>query len=686
MNNPETKVNPRLAIVATVADAADHIEFFIQYHLGIGVEHLFVFIDDCCEETLAVASHYPNVTAVPVNEHIEELWKTVPPYRNLEKRALKNREVMVRQEYNAYLGSYFAKEIDIDWLLHIDIDELLYLNGNNLSQHLLAMQRKGLGGCIYTNYEAIPVQLHSDCIYRSTTFFKKNFFKRGTWFFSEEQREFIKNSSWLSDFFFNYYQNGKAAANIHNELVVEDVHAMWGGGNRSLEFLSVDDPIILHFPVATIKEFKKKYKRLGNFADFWKGFLRAGKFIDTFHLEARDAFHQEDDSIFEDLYRSKVLLTKPKINELIGRNLAVEIEDIVRHGESINRSDISPRACSYTRKQSLVIPPKHNNLPFNQRSINSLARSCEVPEISFESIGKARVWLRRHPVLAKEESCSIKQTEPFKLNIGGHDVADIGSPNAPTSLARGIGDEVRSEGSVVLDTSEPAFCKNYTRETVFDFSIKKIKILAEAAKQLEREDAKKTFFILPEEYQYYLINATHVGFVDSALSEVVLKALSSNNVVELATYLTGRYPRHKRTNWAIEMPSNILNHPRAESAVAVIYALGGTALLHKGFLDKDFVKHFLNIRARYPFITNEYSKAIIGEHEQIVFLLKSSSRHEFLAVCNLTDRNAVVSTEQFRKNRIPLVWNDLISSKIFEFTENETTVYANQYLWLIRNK
>lgn len=312
-----------LAIAVTVADGADSIGKFIGYHLRIGFSVIYLFVDDNDEATIEVASRYRQVTIFCRDRELENRWSQFQVKK--EEYSWPDREVMIRQELNFHVAFNQAKKDGVDWLLHIDLDELFYPNGMDLQAHFKDLQINNYRSITYLNLESIVTSTEAESIYESSKYFKINYFRNKHWFYNEPQLSFIKKTDWLSDKFFRYYQNGKSCVSTYgNDMHVYDVHSIFGDGKRKVA--RINDPLVLHFPCATYEAFKKKYVRLGLFSDNWRGIARVGNFIDDVHLRSRDivmAGVGEND--IKEFYRDNFVLSVRQIEELMRFDLVREI-------------------------------------------------------------------------------------------------------------------------------------------------------------------------------------------------------------------------------------------------------------------------------------------------------------------------------------------------------------------------
>ena len=112
------------------------LHVFLKYHFSIGIKHIYLYFDDITNENvdveaINVANSYSNVTTVLCNE----LW-----YRNLIHSSSSKcwstygeyleTDLIARQVLAVEQAIQKSHKDDMDWLLHIDIDELLHFKHN----------------------------------------------------------------------------------------------------------------------------------------------------------------------------------------------------------------------------------------------------------------------------------------------------------------------------------------------------------------------------------------------------------------------------------------------------------------------------------------------------------------------------------------------------------------------------
>jgi hypothetical protein len=163
------------------------------------------------------------------------------------------KEVMTRQTLNFENVRLYAKKDKIDWLLHIDGDELFFNEDNDLQKIFI----NTYDYISFKNYEMIPTKdNYANC------------FKEG-------------NNFKTKGHIFNAYGNGKSAVKVNSDAVVSGVHAFRNGHGLESKIGK-----ILHYPSCNFDEYVSKYKILGKFSDKWWDSVEIPF---KFHKESRDA-------------------------------------------------------------------------------------------------------------------------------------------------------------------------------------------------------------------------------------------------------------------------------------------------------------------------------------------------------------------------------------------------------------
>ena len=291
----------KTAIVTTLIHAGSVLDFFIDYHLSLGFDHLFLFFDDPDDPTIPIAERYTNVTIVRNDQYLHQRWEQTHLLRmNRAYAGYIHSETMARQLLNVEVAIQMAVDKEITWLLHIDIDELFYCPNESVRTHFEKITALGRTHITYANHEAVVEQVSVDNYFTDVTLFKKNIAT-----LSRSQIEFLHRQEAFEygNKYFLYYSIGKSAAKVCSDLLPVTVHSYQ---ESSSDLCS--NPVILHYPVCGLDHFLKKYQILGAFEDYWFGKVSILHHM-PFHLHSRDVIKKKDLSSALDFYKTRIMMT-----------------------------------------------------------------------------------------------------------------------------------------------------------------------------------------------------------------------------------------------------------------------------------------------------------------------------------------------------------------------------------------
>ena len=235
--------------IATTTKNPHQLNDWIKYHLNIGFNKLYIVFDD---ENEIYDNIYENDNRVVIFYNNNEWKSELSQLPNMDHFLNDKKEVMSRQILNFTNVRNYAKLDNIDWLLHIDADELFY----NESTSLDTIFDNKYNVILFQNYEMIPKHDNYN-----------NCFKEGVNFK-------------INPRIYNAYSNGKSAVNINSNAVIAGVHD-FSGGNKLVSQIGK----ILHYPSCNFNEYINKYKILGKFGDKWWDSVQIPF---KFHTESRD--------------------------------------------------------------------------------------------------------------------------------------------------------------------------------------------------------------------------------------------------------------------------------------------------------------------------------------------------------------------------------------------------------------
>ena len=367
---------------------------FIRYHLAIGIQHIYLYFDDILNENvdikaMEIANSFNNVSVFHCNETWFQqtkqeaggsgtMWSEYGEYLHTD--------LIARQVIAVEQALHQAQLNSIDWLLHIDIDELLYwtdekyiLGGMDTEKAEMTNTTGLVGGAAATCHDAglwfaNEIPLHIDCVRflneeaapesiemininhqkqnvssSSSSTSSTDYFQELTLFKRNPTKNMSKPTLYLSHWpkgkaVFTAYSNGKSAVRVESGVIPLGSHK-FRSNEKILLSMDAVGAEILHYPNASFSLWFRKYALLGTFPDYWCG---GHKIPDgCFHLQSRNVvvrsssekeLTDEDDEAQANattmvaaraLYSEQVVFDKQEEKEaLLHAGLLVRREDI----------------------------------------------------------------------------------------------------------------------------------------------------------------------------------------------------------------------------------------------------------------------------------------------------------------------------------------------------------------------
>jgi hypothetical protein len=132
----------RIAIVATVSQSPQSLIRFCDYHLDLGVDHIFLYFDKSEENSITALKENNRITCISCTEDYWARLKTNRP-ASLDDRIIRNRMHGIR----------LCQDHGINFVAPIDADEFIYTNQN--LRRALSQAFVSLDAVILFPYEAI---------------------------------------------------------------------------------------------------------------------------------------------------------------------------------------------------------------------------------------------------------------------------------------------------------------------------------------------------------------------------------------------------------------------------------------------------------------------------------------------------------------------------------------------------
>ncbi|MGY6529070.1 MAG: glycosyltransferase family 2 protein [Cyanobacterium sp.] len=314
-----------ICIFSTVKASLEETSSFIEYHLKMGIDFLIIFFDDPQDEAIAKFAENKKIICIPCTN---EYWN-----QHAKKEKLSVEE---RQETNATVALSIARSKNIDWIIHIDVDEYIYVYGKSVKEILSKTSQRNQV-VRFSAVEAVPYNLNHINPIQEINLFKvhpltrlgKNFkINPWTYFrlllqkiiyrlkfkFANIFCKSLKNRSYIRG-----YIIGKSAARLNSSITGFKCHFPTSTKNTLLNYTIAYDIVILHFNCSSFDVWKKKWKRrmenplsIKRLNNIQKKELK--QFEEGFLLPNDD---QQLKAIYENLYflssREQSILTKLKL-------------------------------------------------------------------------------------------------------------------------------------------------------------------------------------------------------------------------------------------------------------------------------------------------------------------------------------------------------------------------------------
>lgn len=271
------------ALISTIRVVDQNLKWWLAYHREL-FSKILLFIDDPAQQAEADAIADNQIIVIAGDQTLH------PHVDGLQGRA------MVRQERNTMAAIDYCRAHDIEWLCHLDDDEILYISKDHLDEAF---------GCkcnqlVFINLEVFP-RWNAENAFTECLYFKMN-----------------------GEYPFNFYGNGKAAARISSDPMPAGAHRF---ACQSEHTEVVNTGVVLHYSCATYNMWIDKYKNLGRFSDFWWD-DKQHPIVMPFHLQSRDCIsaciENGDYAPAVELWRTQVK-SDSELEELAQQGFAVRL-------------------------------------------------------------------------------------------------------------------------------------------------------------------------------------------------------------------------------------------------------------------------------------------------------------------------------------------------------------------------
>ena len=250
----------RIALVCTLRRAQPVLGSWLAHHRNLGIRDFYLFADEADELPLYQSFEQDGVRLFSRGEALDAQWQTTPLWTFFRDYL---DEVYARQCLNVDLTMALAREAGVDWLLHLDIDELLCIAGRWPSLATFFDTHRHCDMVHFTNHEAVPEAWHIDDYFAEVTLFKRN-----PRMLDEARLQATRQV--FGDRYFLAYTNGKSAARLAGSCTRSyGAHEFVPCERR----IRTSEICVLHYPQCGFNWYHSKFTTLGAFKDQLLGLI-----------------------------------------------------------------------------------------------------------------------------------------------------------------------------------------------------------------------------------------------------------------------------------------------------------------------------------------------------------------------------------------------------------------------------
>ncbi|CAH1434274.1 unnamed protein product [Lactuca virosa] len=264
--NYESDLKPKICITSSTSAGLEQILPWIFYHKVIGVTNFFLFVEGKAASpgVSKVLESIPNVKLIHRTKELEEeqaksrIWNETWLSSFFYKPC--NYELFVKQSLNMEMAIAMAEETDMDWILHLDTDELIHPAGTReySLRQLLSGVPENVDTVVFPNYESSVERDDIKEPFSEVSMFKKNFdhLMKETYFGN------YKESTRGNPNYFLTYGNGKSAARVQPHLRPNGAHR-WHNYMKTPVEVKFDEAAVLHYTYTKFSDLTSRRDRCG---------------------------------------------------------------------------------------------------------------------------------------------------------------------------------------------------------------------------------------------------------------------------------------------------------------------------------------------------------------------------------------------------------------------------------------
>ncbi|KAK9154764.1 hypothetical protein Sjap_002244 [Stephania japonica] len=264
--NFQSDLRPKICVTTSTSAGLEQILPWLFYHKVIGVTTFYLFVEGKAASPLisAVLESIPGVKVIYRTQELEEqqtrsrIWNETWLSSFFYKPC--NYELFVKQSLNMEMAIVMAREAGMDWIIHLDTDELMHPAGAReySLRQLLSDVPRNVDMVIFPNYESSVEQDDIKEPFSEVSMFKKNYdhLPKDTYF------GMYKEATRGNPNYFLTYGNGKSAARIQDHLRPNGAHR-WHNYMKTPNEIKLEEAAVLHYTYPKFSDLTSRRDRCG---------------------------------------------------------------------------------------------------------------------------------------------------------------------------------------------------------------------------------------------------------------------------------------------------------------------------------------------------------------------------------------------------------------------------------------
>ncbi|PKU71165.1 hypothetical protein MA16_Dca014790 [Dendrobium catenatum] len=262
----DLNLRPRICITSSTSAGLEQILPWLYFHKVIGVSKFLLFVEGTAAkpDVSAVLESIPGVKVIYRTAKLEDkqaksrIWNETWLSNFFYKPC--NYELFVKQSLNMEMAIVMARDVGMDWIIHLDTDELLHPVGAQeySLRQLLSDVPSNVDMVIFPNYESSIERDDIKDPFSEISMFKKNYdhLPKETYF------GLYKEATRGNPNYFLTYGNGKSAARIQDHLRPNGAHR-WHNYMKTPNEIKLEEAAVLHYTYSKFSDLTSRRNRCG---------------------------------------------------------------------------------------------------------------------------------------------------------------------------------------------------------------------------------------------------------------------------------------------------------------------------------------------------------------------------------------------------------------------------------------